>query len=272
MKVASSRTASRVVAGLFSFVLLGVALTLMAPTCGGFLPGAKSFSKGSLIIPMDVCYQCTLDDSTAKTPTPSACAQTSYVTPTGNGYQGGYACPQATDAGDVVKAYGLVYQLIRNGVTVYWTINKAKATLDAEDFQIAFSGGPPAQLYDWATGGSGAAVTSQTSVVYRGGPFVVDGSDYARASDILQQYKSTFQTVNVHVSNVAFQADVARTMSGGWSAGGTVAPKLALLDVGSGTGSTGGSGSKNSSSPASISSAQGERRRRAHTARSTTGW
>ena len=32
----------------------------------------------------------------------------------------------------------------------------------------------------------------------------------------------------------AFQANVAKTMAGGWSAGGAVPPKLALLDIGSG--------------------------------------
>jgi MYXO-CTERM domain-containing protein len=234
MKLVPSRPVRRLLAGLTPIILVAAALPLLAPTCGSFAPGVKSFSRSSLIIPMDVCYQCTIDGDTGTTGTsPSACGQTGYVTPSGPQFTGGIACPQATAAGDVVKAYGLVYQLIRNGVAVYWIIDPAKTKLDAEDFHISYSGGPAALRYDWASGATGAAVTSQTIVAYRGGPFIVDGSDYAKASQILQQYKATFQSVNVHVANVAFEAPVARTMAGGWSAGGTIAPKLALLDIGS---------------------------------------
>ena len=84
-------------------LLVATALPLLAPSCSGYQPGLKLFAKGSLIIPMDVCYQYQTDQ-----------VRGSY-TPT--------ACPGAVDNGDVIKAYGLVYQLIRNGVAVYWIIN-----------------------------------------------------------------------------------------------------------------------------------------------------
>lgn len=238
MKLAPSRPVRRLLAGLTPIVLAAAALPLLAPTCGTFEPGVKSFSRSSLIIPMDVCYQCTTDGDSGTSP--SSCGATSYVTPTLPQFDGGISCPQATDAGDVIKAYGLVYQLIRAGVAVYWSIDPDKTKLDQEDFNISYSGGP-AFLYDWSTGGSGAAVTQQTTVRYRGGPFIVDGSDYAKASQVMQTYKATFGAVNVHVANVAFEAPVARTMAGGWSAGGTIPPKLALLDIGSD-----GAGTKNS--------------------------
>jgi MYXO-CTERM domain-containing protein len=239
MAAAKTRTARRVVAGLAPILLVAAALPLLAPTCGGLAPGVKTFSKGSLIIPMDVCYQCSTDGEAATSP--AACGQSSYVTPTGPGLAGGRACPQATDAGDVIKAYGLVYQLIRGGVAVYWIIDPAKTHVDDYDLTLSYGGGPPVQRYDWNLNGAGTAPTGGTSVSYMGGPFIVDGSDFAKASLILQANKSTFSTVKVHMANVAFQANVARTMAGGWTANATTPPKLALLDIGSS-----GAGSKNS--------------------------
>jgi hypothetical protein len=214
MALPARRPARRLLVGLAPLALALAALPLLAPTCGGGEEGTKTFARNSLVIPMDRCYQ----------------SQTDGVSPTSQPS----TCPQGVDAGDVIKAYGLVYQLIRNDVAVYWVINGGKTTADAEDFNIQYNSGFPAFLYDWSTGQPGAQATSQNVIRYRGGPFVVDGSDYARASSILQQYKSTFQGVNVHVSNVAFSAYVKKTMAGGWSAGGTVPPKLALLDIGSG--------------------------------------
>ena len=208
----------RLVAGLMPFALALGALPLLAPTCGGS-GGLQTFARSSLIIPMDLCYQ---NQTDAQTGAP-------------------FSCPQAVDPGNVIRAYGLVYQLVRNNIAVYWVINPAKTALTGTDLTIQYTGGFPVLLYDWNTGGTGAAPTSANAVTYIGGPFVVDGSDYARASAVLQNYKALYGAVNVHVSNVAFQGNVAKTMAGGWSAGGTVPPKLALLDIGSS-----GAGTKNS--------------------------
>jgi hypothetical protein len=211
------------------FVALG-ASTLMAPSCGEPGEGEKTFSKGSIIIPMDVCYQ-RQTDGTGATYNPAS-------------------CPQAADAGDVIRAYGLVYQLIRNDVAVYWIIDNEKTQIDGVDLTVQYAGGFPVLFYDWTPENPPPASppTAQHAIDYRGGPFVVDGSDFARASQVLQSFRSTFQNVNVHVSNVAFQAYAKRTMAGGWSAGGTVAPKVALLDIGS-TSSTGSGGYAKNSEP-----------------------
>ncbi len=217
----------RLVAGLLRVVLaVGVVPLLIAPTCGTMAPGLKSFARRSLIIPMDACYQHSFD---------------SLRPSSGSGYAP-TSCPQAKDNGDVIRAYGLVYQLVRNNIAVYWVINPAKTSATDVDLSVQYGGGPPAFLYDWPGGGaSSTPPTSGTKIDYRGGPFVVDGSDYDRAVAVLNSYRTTFQNVNVHVSNVAFQGEVAKTMAGGWSAGGTVPPKLALLDIGSD-----GAGAKNS--------------------------
>jgi hypothetical protein len=209
-------------AGVASIALVLGALPLLAPTCGDPAEGFKTFSRNSIIIPMDVCYQYQTD------------GMRSSYTPA--------ACPQAVDAGDVIKAYGLVYQLIRNGVAVYWIIDNQKTVVNAVDLTIQYSGGFPVLFYDWTPENPPPAnpPTTQHAIDYRGGPFVVDGSDFDRANQVLQNYRATFQNVNVHVSNVAFRAYAKRTMAGGWSAGGTVAPKVALLDIGSSSAPNGG--------------------------------
>ena len=208
----------RLIVGLTPIVLALGALPLLAPTCGGS-GSVQTFARSSLIIPMDMCYQ-NQTDAVSTTP---------------------FACPQAADPGNVIRAYGLVYQLVRNNIAVYWVINPAKTALTDPDLTIQYSAGFPVFRYNWSTGGTGTPPTSANSITYRGGPFVVDGSDFARASAVLQNYSSLYGAVKVHVSNVAFTANVAKTMAGGWSAGGTVPPKLALLDIGSS-----GAGSKNS--------------------------
>ncbi len=228
---ARRRRGGRLLAGLAPLAIALGALPLLAPTCGDPGEGFKTFSRSSIIIPMDVCYQTQAD-----------------------GMQSSYApasCPQAVDAGDIIKAYGLVYQLIRNGIAVYWVIDNAKATVTGVDLTIQYAGGFPVQFYDWTPEDPPPATppTALHDINYRGGPFVVDGSDFDRANQVLQSFRAsgsgpgspgTFQNVNVHVSNVAFRAYAKRTMAGGWSAGGTVAPKVALLDIGSTSAASGG--------------------------------
>ena len=227
----SRRPRAPLITGLGAIIAVAMSLPLLAPSCSDYQPGLKLFAKGSLIIPMDVCYQYQTDQ-----------IRTSY-TPSGS-------CPGAkVENGDVIKAYGLVYQLIRNGVAVYWVIDPAKASLTGPDLTLQFTGGIPALEYDWSGNPPTVAPnfnTATASITYLGGPFVIDGSDAAKATQIFQKYKSTFRPtattgVNVHVANLAFQANVAKMLAGGWNAGGTVPPKLALLNIGSS-----GAGSKNS--------------------------
>lgn len=227
---------------LLSLAVAALALPLMAPTCGTSDPGPKAFSKGSLIIPMDACYQ----------NTPTTLTNTTWFTP----YSG---CPSngttTSDHGNVLRAYGLVYQLLRNGITVYWVINPAKnptgqapsylADPGAPDITLSLDGGAPVSKYDWSTGALGGMPPNNSgfTINYHGGPFVVDGSDQAAALAVLQQFKTTFggippstangpNVVNVHVANVAFKANVAKTMNGGFlNSGGSVAPPVALLNI-----------------------------------------
>ena len=225
----SRRPNAPLVTGLGALIAIAMALPLLAPSCSDFQPGVKAFAKGSLIIPMDVCYQYQTDG-----------ARGSY-TPSSS-------CPgAAVESGDVIKAYGLVYQLIRNGVAVYWIIDPAKTALTTPDLTLQFNAGFPVLKYDWSGAAPSVAPnTANHTVKYLGGPFVIDGSDAVKAGQIFQKYKSTFRPtpttgVNVHVASIAFTANVAKMLAGGWSAGGATPPKLALLNIGSS-----GAGSKNS--------------------------
>ncbi|MBM4381588.1 MAG: hypothetical protein FJ086_20160 [Deltaproteobacteria bacterium] len=102
--------------------LVLAALPLLAATCGSSGTGAHAFARHSLIIPMDACFQ-----GDGKTP------------PT--------ACPGAADPGNVLRAYGLVYQLLQNNIPVYWIIQPTKASLTDVDLTVAWSGGAPVAKY-----------------------------------------------------------------------------------------------------------------------------
>ena len=104
-------TRRRRIAGFAPLLLALGALPLLAPTCGPGTEGLKTFARGSLIIPMDRCYQLQVDSV-------SGSAQPA-------------ACPQAADPGNVIRAYGLVYQLVRNNIAVHWIIDPQKSAMAA---------------------------------------------------------------------------------------------------------------------------------------------
>lgn len=187
-----------------------LALPLAGPTCSG--NGAlHGFSAGSLVIPMDACYQ---RDTSA--PLPSTCVGTA----------------QPGDDG-VLKAYGLVYFLIKHGVAVYWVIDPGKTDVASVDMTLVDST-EPVTHYNWSSGGSDSFLGGAQRIDYRGGPFVVDGVDAARVKGLLQgdpdfsAFKSA-ATVDLHEVRSAFQAPVAKTLAG-------LPPTLALLNIKGGDG------------------------------------
>ncbi len=130
------------------------------------LAAADDFAAGSLIVPMDTTYQ---------------------------------------DMG-MLEAYGLVYELLRQGVPVRWVIKPGKAM-----------GG-----VDLTTAGtdlrSGAAIASHD---YRGGPWVVDAADAAAALPVITAWQAKNLATTVHESSAAFSAEVAHTL--------LVAPNIAMM-------------------------------------------
>lgn len=165
----------------------------------------RTFDTGSLIIPMDLSYQ---------------------------------------DQG-LFQAYGLVFQLLRQGVRVYWVIDPAKTwhhgdcdtpgdlcAWDCEEEGSGVKCGYPTASPDFYAGatviwdGAGdAAGTTITRHGYRGGPFVIDAADAARARPIIDAWndpamwaanpwahRTVSHVVTVHEATASFMGDVRREL------------------------------------------------------------
>jgi MYXO-CTERM domain-containing protein len=139
--------------------------------CAGvlsFSPAAHAdpFAAGSLIIPMDTDYQ---------------------------------------DMG-MLRAFGLVYELLRNGVPVRWTVRSDKL-FGEYDFTASATdllSGEPIPMHD-----------------YRGGPWVIDAMDAADALPIIEAWQQLNPEVAVHEATAEFEAEVGRYL--------VVAPTIAMV-------------------------------------------
>jgi len=127
---------------------------------------ADDFAAGSLIIPMDTDYQ---------------------------------------DMG-MLRAYGLVYELLRQGVPVRWVIKTGKQIGDA-DFTASAS-----DLL------SGSAIGDHG---YRGGPWVVDAADADAALPVIEAWQTDNPETAVHEATAGFTGDVSRLL--------VVAPTIAMM-------------------------------------------
>lgn len=123
-----------------------------------------TFREGSLLIPMDTTYQ---------------------------------------DEG-MLKAFGLVYRLLTEGITVHWIVRTGKSAGEA-DF---FASGTDTQ--------TGETIDNHG---YRGGPFVVDAAFEERALPIIAAWQEEHVTT-VHRADLPFDAEIRRTM--------TAAPRIAV--------------------------------------------
>jgi len=121
---------------------------------------------------------------------------------------GSYIIPMDLDYQDegMLRAYGLVYELLRSGVPVRWTIRPGKV-YGEDDFT--------ATAIDVATG---APVDAHG---YRGGPFVVDAGDAPEAADVIAAWQAQYPETTVHEATEGFSADVARYL--------VVAPTIAMV-------------------------------------------
>lgn len=178
----------------------------------------RSFEEGSLIVPMDLAYQ---------------------------------------DHG-LLQAYGLVFQLLRQGVHVYWSIEPTKtwhaARCDAAGDECAWDCAEegsgvkcpyPTASPDFFAGAAvvwdGAGTLAPGTVIashgYRGGPFLIDAADRDRALEVVGAWndpalwdanpwarRTVFQVVSVHEARAAFTAPVAKEM--------VAAPTIAVFSDG----------------------------------------
>lgn len=167
---------------------------------------SRTFDAGSLVIPMDLAYQ---------------------------------------DSG-LFQAYGLVYHLLREGVTVYWVIDEEKTwhampcdtagdecAWDCAEEGSGIKCDYPTASPDFFVGSMvlwdsddvlapGAMISSHG---YRGGPFVIDAADAEAAQAIIDVYndpstwdanpwadRSVFNVVSVHETTEAFTGNVRKEM------------------------------------------------------------
>ncbi len=167
---------------------------------------SRDFAAGSLVIPMDLAYQ---------------------------------------DSG-MFQAYGLVYQLLRQGVTVYWVIDEDKVWHDAPcdtpgdecawdcaeegsgvkcDYPTASPDFFVSAMVLWDGEGEMAPGTEISSHGYRGGPFVIDAGDAEEAVAIIDAWndestwgdnpwaqRTVFGVVTVHETTEPFTGNVRKEM------------------------------------------------------------
>lgn len=109
------------------------------------------------------------------------------------------------------KAYGLVYELLSNGIPVKWAIQPGK-TFGGTDFTA-----------------SAQNIVTMAAIInhnYSGGPFIIDSAYYATALPIIQAWQALYPSVAVHRATAPFSAYIAATM--------TRAPRIAVEDNGAG--------------------------------------
>jgi hypothetical protein len=103
------------------------------------------------------------------------------------------------------RAFGLVYQLLRNNVPVHWIVQSSKA-VGAADFVVS--------TVDTKSG------TAYSNQAYVGGPFVIMAADAAVAQPLINAWQSSGKP-RVHRATASFNAQVARTL--------VVAPTIAMF-------------------------------------------
>lgn len=121
---------------------------------------------------------------------------------------GSLVIPMDTDYQDLgmLRAYGLVYELLRQGVPVHWVIRIGKGYGEV-DFTTSAT-----DLL------SGVDIDDHG---YRGGPWVIDAADAVDALAIVEAWQQDNPEVAVHEAREAFTGDVAQTL--------VVAPTIAMM-------------------------------------------
>jgi hypothetical protein len=229
-----------------SLAVAGAALALSPfsspPASAGPSPSVdayqdRTFEAGSIIIPMDECHQYANSTDVAASRTAPRCY-----------------CPTSTSDDGVIKAYGLVYRLLENGITISVALSDSKTEISGVDFSITapepvklFTRSSNSQTSFFKRGLSCAnpsASNPNVKIDYRGAPFIIPAADAPRALQLIKDgtttgtsgrgvfSASTFSGVDVHVAQTAFTARIARTYRG--------APKpIALLNLDAGAGGSG---------------------------------
>jgi hypothetical protein len=179
------------------------------------------FEAGSLIIPMDGCYQ-----------RPSFMSSTDVAQVIWPSLIFTSVCNGNSDKDDgLIPAYTLVFRMVQAGIPVNWAIRSGKTKWHDVDFSVVkATGGPVTHRHP------GSAATNRyagiTTVRYRGAPFVISAEHAAAALafmdgvDGMCNTGTCYDEVDVHVAQVSFDAPIYKTVE--------TMPKLAIIDLGDG--------------------------------------
>lgn len=186
------------------------------------------FSAGSWIIPMDSCYQPSQ---------PFNASSFKGTTDASTVYGSHGSCPDtsgATAKDGILKAYGLVYRLLQNGVPVYYILDTNKTKVDDPD--LTLTGANVVKVINHSTWTS-STFMRKTTISYRGAPFIIAAGDVPTARNLLKTNsaftqtdprtrRGMFEDVYIHEaqSNI-LQAPVRALLN-------QTPPKIALLNIG----------------------------------------
>ena len=192
-----------------------------SPECGGTVSSttldptatSTSFAAGSLIIPMDSCYNPDNAGNSGPKNIGGSC-----------GAGASYTCYNQYGGGDVRLPYGLIYLLAENNIPVSIILNQTKTALNEKDFSITPpTGSSTSTVVHLTPGTSGYSVDSAgincgtNTVNYSGMPFVIEASFAAQALGVITAFNNAnsnlFTPVTVHMSNYSFTAPVLAVMA-----------------------------------------------------------
>lgn len=192
-----------------------------SPECGGTISSTTldpvatptSFGPGSIVIPMDSCYNPDNPGNSGPTNTAGSCVSGPS-----------YTCYNNYGGGNDRLPFGALYLLAENDIPVSIILNQTKLGLADADFSITPpTGSSTATVTHLLPSASGyttdsAGITCGTNTVYYSGmPFVIEASFAAQALQVLTAFNNAnanlFSPVTFHVSNYSFSAPVLAVMA-----------------------------------------------------------
>jgi hypothetical protein len=191
-----------------------------SPECGGTVSTttldptstSTSFGPGSIIIPMDSCYNPDNPGNDGPTNIGGSCG----AGPT-------HTCYNSYGGGNDRLPFGVIYLLAENDIPVSIILNQSKLGLADVDFSITPpTGSSTATVTHLTASASGyttdSLVTCGTNPVYYSGmPFIVESSFAAQALQVITAFNNAnanlFTPVTFHVSNYSFSAPVLAVMA-----------------------------------------------------------
>lgn len=177
-----------------------------------------SFDAGSLIIPMDGCYQ-----------RPSFMKLSDFDEITGAD-SGAMACNGNSDKDDgLISVYGLVPRLVAAGIPVHWVLKHGKTGWHDVDLSIARAGGSPVVHANVGSSSFSSRYGGLTQVDYRGAPFVIAAEHAADALSLMSSVAGVcaeggcMSAIDVHRAETDFDAPVYKSI--------TAMPKIAIINL-----------------------------------------